>query len=439
MAVRNVSRDTQPQAGTAGIGIARILQSDKGLEDLFALLLRNPRPVVVNQDLHPAVAQADTQRHELPVACTVCDEIAQTAPESLGFQRQGHRLFHVQIDSGAFAPGIGDGSVDQIGEKCQLRLLASLAARKGEVTLDHPLHLLHILLETGDLRSVAQHGQFQLHASQGRPKVVTHTGQHGRALLDLPLDPLAHLDEGGGRLAHLVGTLRREVRQVAALAEAVGCLGKSGDRANLDAHDQEGDDEEHDRRPDHPHQEDIGGHAEQPLAADLQVQEAVAQIDLDLHILRQADGVDGETRPKALHQRRFQAFVQNRAKAWLHGDTQLAAGHHLRPQPEDMLAEGQCPLLRHFRRAEQADHHFDVTGQTLGQTPGGCIVMPVVEHPGGNHLQQHKRQQEDQHGAAKETARQQPFQRRQALRAPQRDAQVFQAPRPFEALFISAH
>ena len=55
---------------------------------------------------------------------------------------------------------------------------------------------------------------------------MADAGQHRRALVDLPLDPLAHLVEGDGRLAHLAGAARREVGDGAALAEIVDGRGQ---------------------------------------------------------------------------------------------------------------------------------------------------------------------------------------------------------------------
>ena len=50
---------------------------------------------------------------------------------------------------------------------------------------------------------VAEQRELQLEAGQDGAEVVADAGQHGRALLDLPLDALAHVDEGLRRLPHL--------------------------------------------------------------------------------------------------------------------------------------------------------------------------------------------------------------------------------------------
>ena len=74
---------------------------------------------------------------------------------------------------------------------------------------------------------VAEQRELQLEAGEDGAEVVADAGQHGRALLDLPLDALAHLDEGVAGAAHLLGAARLEVaRHRPALAEALGGLGE---------------------------------------------------------------------------------------------------------------------------------------------------------------------------------------------------------------------
>jgi hypothetical protein len=52
-------------------------------------------------------------------------------------------------------------------------------------------------------------------------------------LLDLPDDPLAHLDKGGARLPDLARAARPELGRRPALAEALGGVGEALDRQDL--------------------------------------------------------------------------------------------------------------------------------------------------------------------------------------------------------------
>ena len=73
----------------------------------------------------------------------------------------------------------------------------------------------------------ADQRQLQAEAGQDGPQIVADAGQHRGALLDLPLDALAHLDEGEAGAPHLLGAARAEIaRHRPALAETFGGFGK---------------------------------------------------------------------------------------------------------------------------------------------------------------------------------------------------------------------
>jgi hypothetical protein len=71
-------------------------------------------------------------------------------------------------------------------------------------------------------------------------------------LLDLPLDALAHIDEGLRRLAHLAGAPRFEVADRPALAEFFGGLGQHQNRRDLISEEQQRNEDEDQRGPHHP-------------------------------------------------------------------------------------------------------------------------------------------------------------------------------------------
>src|SRR3546814_1392900 len=62
-------------------------------------------------------------------------------------------------------------------------------------------------------------------------------------------------------------------------------------------------------------------------------------------------------------------------------------------------------MIRRPPRSTRTDTLFPYT--TLFRSLGDGVVMTVVEHPGGDHLQQDQRRDDDQHGAAEQRSRQQ--------------------------------
>ena len=156
-------------------------------------------------------------------------------------------LPELQLDRRAVDLQVLVDLLQKLAQVGQLRDLAAVALGEGEVVLEHALHLAHVRLQRSRLVRVAEQRQLQLEARQHRAQVVTDAGQHGRALLHVRSDAVAHLEEGGGRLAHLARTARAEiVRHGASLAEGVGGFGESQDRADLIAQEQDRDGEQDD-------------------------------------------------------------------------------------------------------------------------------------------------------------------------------------------------
>ena len=121
-------------------------------------------------------------------------------------------------------------------------VLGALAARESEIALEHRLHVVDVLLQRLGVAAGAAQRQLQPEAGQDGPEVVADAGQHGRALLDLPLDALAHLDEGEAGAAHFLRAARLEIaRHRPPLAEALGGLRQLQDRADLVAQEGNGD------------------------------------------------------------------------------------------------------------------------------------------------------------------------------------------------------
>ena len=101
--------------------------------------------------------------------------------------------------------------LEQVAHVGGLGHLAAVALGEGQIVLQHVLHLVDVGLQGARLRLVAQECKLQLEARQHRAQVVADAGQHGRALVDVLGDALAHLDESLRRLAYLAGAARAEI------------------------------------------------------------------------------------------------------------------------------------------------------------------------------------------------------------------------------------
>src|SRR6516162_8218045 len=157
----------------------------------------------------------------------VRDQVAEAALEGSGAYPDDRRA--VEDDAGAVAVAL-DVALELLQEGRHVgggRLLAGVAAREGEVGLEHTGHLIDVLLHRLDLWALADQRELELKAGQNGAQVVADAGQHGGALLHGALDAALHLDEGGRRAADLARPARPEVRHLAALAEALGGVGKA--------------------------------------------------------------------------------------------------------------------------------------------------------------------------------------------------------------------
>ena len=104
--------------------------------------------------------------------------------------------------------------------------LAEIAAREGEIGLQHSRHLVDVLLHRLDFRPSLDQREFELEARQHCAQIVRNARQHGRALLDRALDAGLHFDEGRRRAPHLARAARTEVGHFAAFAETFGGVGQ---------------------------------------------------------------------------------------------------------------------------------------------------------------------------------------------------------------------
>jgi hypothetical protein len=88
----------------------------------------------------------------------------------------------------AVALGVGLELLEERAHVGRRRLLARIAAREGEIGLQHAAHLVDVLLHRLDLGTVADQSELELEAGEDGAQVVRHAGQHGGALLQAALD-----------------------------------------------------------------------------------------------------------------------------------------------------------------------------------------------------------------------------------------------------------
>ena len=125
------------------------------------------------------------------------------------------------------------------------RLLAHVAASKGEIGLEHARHFIDVFGHGLDLGTVAEEGQLKLEARENGTQIVRHAGQHGCTLLDGALDAALHFQKRRGGAADFARAARTEIRHLAALAESFRRVRQAHDRPDLITQEKDGD-REHD-------------------------------------------------------------------------------------------------------------------------------------------------------------------------------------------------
>ena len=402
MAVRDVAGDGKPEADAARVRVARRVQPVERSEYLLALILGNARAVVVYGDLDGVVAAPGTDRDVIAIEGGVAHQVGDTAFECVGPDRQRHVAFGLKLDLLTLAPRFTDNLIEQRRDVDWHRFFSALALGKGEIFIEHFVHLGDVGFEFGDFGTVPQHGVLQFHSGERRAQIMRHPGQHFRALDDLPLDALAHEQEGRSRLAYLGGAGGLEVGHVTTLAEAVRGGRQSADGTDLVAHEHGGDRKQDKRGSRHPHDEDVGGRAEQPLARREHLKHAVRKLDVDFHLPPEGSGVDRKRPAHALGERVGEHAVEG-AGAWrrrrVRQDFTLP---YRRPEAHFVARHLQDPrlVLGPWHRAHQVDDHGDLAGERAGAMPGDRVPVALVKDQGDHDLQQDQRRDDDQKRAA---------------------------------------
>ncbi|MNT00991.1 hypothetical protein D3C72_1354410 [compost metagenome] len=173
-------------------------------------------------------------------------------------------------------------------------ILFDIGAGKGQIGLQHRLHVLDILVEPLEIGIVAGERQLQLEAGEDGAQIMADAVQHGGALLHLPLDTLAHQDEGEARAPHFVRAARGIGGDLLASAKVLGRLGKRFDGLDLAAQEQNGDGDQHQRCTHHPDKEDMSVGGIGRAAAGKDAQRLVFQLDADFDQRAVTIGIDPE-------------------------------------------------------------------------------------------------------------------------------------------------
>jgi hypothetical protein len=217
-----------------------------------------------------------------------------------------------------------------------------------------------------------------------------------RSWLDIALDAVAHLDEGVGRLTHLARAARAEIGwRGPALAEALGRLRQAQDRFDLVAQEQDRDRQQHERRSDHPQQEDLRVGRVGLAAAGDDMHHRGVELDANIDEVGAADRVDPE-RPSDLarqlvRERRIEK-IEERLRAHLR---QFFAGHELDPETQTLFGDARQGFRFERVRLVELDEHADVLHRGGGEPARHRLPVTLEEHESHHRLQQHHGRDDD--------------------------------------------
>ena len=255
---------------------------------------------------------------------------------------------------------------------------------------------------------IAEQCQFELEAGQHGAQIVRDAGEHRGALLDRPLDARLHLDEGLRGAAHLARAARPEVRRLAALAEALRGVGEPQDRLDLVAQEADGDRQQHQRRADHPEQENLRVRGVGGAAPGEHAHHRAIELDADLDERGAADGVDPERPADLLAKLDRQRLVEQREERLRSGRRHVGQRQEIDGQPHAILRDLAQPRVVVLLRIDLGDlgQRRDVAHHRGGQMPRHQVPVPLHEHEGDDRLQDHHRRDDDQERAGVEALRQ---------------------------------
>ena len=183
-----------------------------GLKTSSRIRGSNSRSVIVYVNDQPARFVICQDFDALAVAGCICHKVDHEPAESIRPHRDHRIAHHVENRRVALSLGIG---LQLLQKRTQIRLdrlLAEVAASKGEIALEHARHLVGVALEIFYLGGLRDQRQRELEPGENCAQVVTDAVEHGGALLEIALDAPLHFEERMTGLAHLARALGVETR-----------------------------------------------------------------------------------------------------------------------------------------------------------------------------------------------------------------------------------
>ena len=207
------------------------------------------------------------------VAHGVVDQVLNRTRHGHRAQLQRHLAIghHTQLHRFPGAFGLGHNVADQGCQIGALHLFNRIGTGEIEEGFDQALHLVDIADQRAGLGAVLLHRQAQLQPRQRRAQIMTDTREHHRALLDLALDPGAHIEKRGACRADL-GRARRMIAAGFALPECFRRARQPADRAELIAQENISDQRHQNCRQNHQDQQlmRVGGRHAAARESDIQ-------------------------------------------------------------------------------------------------------------------------------------------------------------------------
>ncbi len=196
--------DGEAQPDTAGLGVARFIESHERLEHILEPRRIDPRPVIADPDQQLLLAPLQRHFGAAGIFDGVADQVLQHPAQGVG--PTGVDLFALRQTGDRLAGiGIVIAQADQQADQIQFAgsLLLSLLAGKAEGRRQHLLHLLQGLLDAILVLAICQKLAAQAQAGDGGAQIVGDGGQHPGSVLHEAIKPGMHPVEGLNRFADL--------------------------------------------------------------------------------------------------------------------------------------------------------------------------------------------------------------------------------------------
>ena len=153
MRARDIAGDGKPEPGAAFVLVARVVEPKERLEYFLAHGRGNTGTIVVDGDRQIAMVAVPGDRDHVGETRRVRHEIGEAPLECRGPHRHDRLAVNYDRRLMPVTFGIRAQLVEEHRHIGRRRLLAAVAAGKGEIGLDHPRHLIDVFLELLDAPS----------------------------------------------------------------------------------------------------------------------------------------------------------------------------------------------------------------------------------------------------------------------------------------------